>query len=226
MRHPALIAAAALLATATPAAAASVSPTFGTNYTFPDGSSGFELNVWTSDGSDTLTSDGLLLPAVLVAFNPQPDPPGTPPTSVSFTDPTRPVFSNGSTGPGYVFEMSFLNLMPGGCHASSISNPNSDGVSNFSCVGLVGSSEVTLDVALAFTGPGGVADSVAFNPQPDPPGDAFGFDMTFRGDPNVALSISVNGTPLDFGVPEPGTLGLFATALVGLTAWRRWRRRT
>lgn len=53
------------------------------NYVFPDGSGGFAL---TSRG-------GVVNPGVLVGFNPQPDPPGTPPTDISFSNSTNPVLS-------------------------------------------------------------------------------------------------------------------------------------
>jgi len=231
----ALLATAALFSMTTPAAAAGIGGGggLGTNYTFPDGSPGFGLNVSLPAGNNTLTSDGLLLPAVLVAFNPQPDPPGSPPTFLSLTNPTAPMFSNTSTGNGYTFVMSFLNLLPDGCDTTHVPAPNSDGKTSFSCTGSLGSeASVTVDVALTFEGPGGVADWVEFNPQPDPPGDVAGYDVTFQGalggntaaDPFVIMAVTVNGTAGDFNLPEPGTLSLFGTALIGLAAWRRRRR--
>jgi len=215
---------AALLGVATPAMAAGIGlPSgLGANYTFPDGSPGFELNVSLPAGNNTLTADGLLLPAVLVAFNPQPDPPGAQKTFLSLTNPTAPVFSNTMTG-GYAFEMSFLNLLPNGCNPTGIPAPDSDGRTGFSCAGTLGTeADVTVDVALTFSDPGGISDWASFNPQPDPPGDAAGYTLTF--DPSVTMAITVNGVPADFNVPEPGTLSLFSTALIGLAAWRRRRR--
>lgn len=224
----ALLAAAALFAVATPAVAAGIGSGLGANYTFPDGSPGFALNLSTSDGSNTLTSDGLLLPAVLVEFNPQPDPPGKPlPTFLSLTDPTKPTFTNTSTGP-YTFVMSFLNLLPGGCDPKTISAPNSDGVgAGLSCSGALGTDpDVAIDVTLTFEGPAGITSWGAFNPQPDPPGDVAGFDLTFPADASLIVQISADNIPLDFALPEPGTLSLFGTALIGLAAWRRRRRRS
>lgn len=227
-----LLAAATLFAVATPAVAGTTGG-LGANYMFPDGSPGFGLNVSLPAGDTDLTSDGLLLPAVLVAFNPQPDPPGSPETLLSLTDRTMPMFTNNSTGLAYTFEMSFLNLLPGGCDPTNIPAPNSDGKTSFSCTGTLGNeANVTVDVALTFEGPGGVVDWVAFNPQPDPPGDAGAYDVTFQGatgenagaDPFTIMAITVNGTPADFNLPEPGTLSLFGTALIGLAAWRRRRR--
>jgi PEP-CTERM motif len=226
----AILAAAALFAIATPAAAETTQVP-GTNYTFPDGSRGFELNVSLPAGDTTLTSDGLLLPAVLVGFNPQPDPPGTPPTFLSLVDPTAAMLSNNSTGLGYTFVLSFLNLLPGGCDPTTIAQPNSDGHTALSCTGTLGSeNNVTVDVALTFSGPGAVTTWSSFNPQPDPPGDVAGFEVSFQGalgenaDPSVTLGISINGTAGDLSVPEPGTLSLIGTALIGLAAWRRRRR--
>jgi hypothetical protein len=228
MRHRAIIAAAALFAAATPAGAASIGPTFGPNYTFPDGSPGFALNALLPAVQDTgLVGNNILNPEVLVGFNPQPDPPGTPPTFLSLTDPTAPVFTNLSPGVTYGFVISFINFTPPDPCDMTLPMPGADGKTGFSCSGLTGDVTNSLDAALTFTGPGGVVDWVAFNPQPDPPGDVAAYDVTFKGDASVTVSISVDGTPLDFDlVPEPGTLSLFSTALIGLAAWRRRRRST
>jgi hypothetical protein len=226
-----LLAAAALFVVATPAAAAGIGGGgLGANYMFPDGSLGFGLNVSLPAGDTDLTSDGLLLPAVLVAFNPQPDPPVADKTSLSLSDPTQPMFSNLMTG-AYAFEMSFLNLLPNGCDPTNIPAPDAGGHTGFSCTGTLGDeANVTVAVALTFSGP--VSDWVAFNPQPDPPGDVGAYTMTFQGalgenggaDPFTIMAITVNGTSGDFNLPEPGTLSLFGTALIGLAAWRRRRR--
>lgn len=225
MRRPAIVATMALFAAVTPAAAQLAPSGIGSNYTFPDGSAGFDLGVSLPAGNTTLTSDGLLLPAVLVEFNPQPDPPGTPPTFLSLTDPTKAMFTNTSTGP-YAFVMSFLNLLPDGCD-TTIPVPNSDGNTSFSCTGTLGDeADVTVDVLLTVAGPLDRTSWSSFNPQPDPPGAVTGDTMTFQADPSVTVSINVDDTPLDFSVPEPGTLSLFGTALVGLAAWRRRQRRS
>jgi hypothetical protein len=225
MRHPAIVAAAALFAAATPASAAVVTPTIGSNYTFPDGSPGFALNAFLpAVQNSNPAANGFLSPEVLVGFNPQPDPPGTPPTFLSLTDPTAPLFTNLSPGVSYAFIISFINFVPPDPCDMTLPTPNSDGRTGFSCSGVIGTVANSLDAALTFTGPGGVVDWVSFNPQPDPPGDVVAYDVTFAGDASVAVSISVNGTPLDFDlVPEPGTMSLFGTALIGLAAWRRRR---
>jgi len=221
MRHLAVVAAVALFAAATPASAVVFTPTIGSNYTFPDGSPGFALNAFLPG----VVVNSFLSPEVLVGFNPQPDPPGTPPTFLSLTDPTAPLFTNLSPGVSYAFVISFINFSPPDPCDMTLPTPTSDGKTGFSCSGGTGTVANSLDAALTFTGPGGVVDWVSFNPQPDPPGDVAAYDVTFAGDASVAVSISVDGTPLDFDlVPEPGTMSLFGTALIGLAAWRRRQR--
>ncbi len=227
MRHPAIIAAAALFAAATPAGAAGIGPTFGPNYTFPDGSPGFALNALLPAVQDTgFVGNNILNPEVLVGFNPQPDPPGTPPTFLSLTDPTAPIFTSLSPGVTYGFVISFINFTPPDPCDMTLPMPGADGKTGFSCSGLTGDVTNSLDAALTFTGPGGVVDWVAFNPQPDPPGDVAAYDGNVPGrcecDPCRSASTAA---PLDFAlVPEPNALSLFGTALIGLAAWRHRRR--
>jgi hypothetical protein len=230
MWRPAIVAVIALFAAVMPAAAADIA----SNYTFPDGSPGFALNaLLPAAPGATLEVNAILNPEVLVGFNPQPDPPGTPPTFLSLVDPTSPVFANLSPGLAYSFVISFINFFPPDPCEMTFPAPDAHGNTGFSCSGLTGGSPETFDVALNFDGPGGVADWVAFNPQPDPPGEPVGEMLSFAGlsittteDPTVTLSISLNGTPLDFSaIPEPGTLSLFGTALVGFVSWRRRQRR-
>jgi hypothetical protein len=62
-------------------------------------------------------------------------------------------------------------------------------------------------VGLTFSGPCGVADWAAFNPQPDPPGVWFADAVTFggAGDPMTSLTMLEDGARLSFSTPEPAT---------------------
>ena len=207
----------------TPAAAAGTGFGIGSNYNFPDGLAGFDLQATNTQNTD-LAADGILNPEILVGFNPQPDPPGAPQTFLSLTDPVDPAFTNVASGK-YDFVISFLNLLPAGCDPTRFGAPAA-GLTGLNCSGAVGGADVTVDVALTFEGPLEALSWGAFNPQPDPPGDVAGFQMTFNADPGVVVEISVDGQTLHFTVvPEPGTLSLFGTALAGLAAWRRRHRR-
>src|SRR5437016_5127286 len=84
-----------------PAMAGSIS-----NYTFPDGSLGFDLIGVPAVQSGSPFVD----PRVLVEFNPQPDPPAGLRTTLSLDDPTMPAFGSPSPGTKFDFRFSFLNL--------------------------------------------------------------------------------------------------------------------
>ena len=84
IRHPALVVA-TLIAAAVPVAWAAIFPfCFSSNYTFPDGGAGLALQ-----GFLPAAQNNTYNPGVLVGFNPQPDPPGTPRTFLSLTGPVR-----------------------------------------------------------------------------------------------------------------------------------------
>ena len=72
---------------------------------------------------------------------------------------------------------------------------------------------------MAFSGVGGIVDWVSFNPQPDPPGDVFSYEITFAGDATLALGVTENGNPLTFSAaPEPGTWVMMALGFASLGA--------
>lgn len=215
------ILAAAMLAAATVPAGASTAPGIPFNYTFPDGIKGFALQ-----GTLPSTSGGPVInPIVLVGFNPQPDPPGTPPTLLFLGDRTSPLLNSGAPESSYKFIMSFLNFEPPDPCLTGISMPNADGVTSAHCSADFGDGSVDIAATLQFSGPGGVVSWVSFNPQPDPPGDTGAYEVGFRAlDASVRLTVTVNGVPLSFTpAPEPGTLGLFGAGLIALGV-RRWRR--
>jgi len=207
------------------------------NYLFPDNSIGFALK----------SQGGVVNPGVLVGFNPQPDPPGTPIPFIALDDATFPVITQYPPGPcapsacgSFQFQMSFLGVgtpgltdppdpeFIGATPATADALPMDIDRTAFSFI----ADGHTFDVTLYVLGPGNVQDWVAFNPQPDPPGDgwAVSFDFgPFTGDPQVGFSVNEDNNPLSFQLttPLPAALPLFAGGLgvLGALAARRKRQR-
>jgi len=179
-----------------------------------------ELHVFATSGP------GPVDPAVLVGFNPQPEPPGNV-NAVSLRNPVDPSITLPGRG-------SFTVLF--GMHGPTPGDPYSIAPGIFTDHG-----DGTADYQFAVTGDGSVFQAsfdisgygggwVGFNPQPDPPGD-FGLGsvgFVFDGDPMLTWHIDAplpggnEFAPLRFReVPEPAGLGLL---LLGAGAVMRLRR--
>jgi hypothetical protein len=173
-----------------------------------------------------------LNPGVLVGFNPQPDPPGTPLPYLDLSSLTHPIITSecddsipGACDGSFRFELALTGLNGyDGLLLPAVRSPNADGLTQL---------EFTADgsvfvLSMVFSGPGGVISWGSFNPQPDPPGDIIiPYDIKFGGDASVALQLTEDGKLLSFGVvPEPSTWALMALgfAALGVLAYRRGAR--
>ena len=213
---------AGLAALSAPGVAGAANPYFAPNYVFPDGITGFHLS----------TQGGNLNPGVLVGFNPQPDPPGTPLPYLDLSLATHPIITSECDGsiPGacdgsFRFELALTGLSGYEGHLlPAVQMPSADGLTllDFTADGSV------FVLSMVFSGPGGVSSWASFNPQPDPPGDIIiPYDIIFGGDASVALQLTENGARLSFGVvPEPSTWALMALgfATLGVLGYRRANR--
>ncbi len=189
------------------------------------------------------TTGGAVNPGIYVGFNPQPDPPGTPPTTISFDIATSPLLTyippgpcepgSCSAGDNFGFVMSFTGI------GNPTLNPPPDPEIVLDEVNtLFQASRTSFDfnvgdhvfsVTIELFGPSAVENWSSFNPQPDPPGDGFGYQFNFAaaGDPGVTFNITEDGHQLSFqsATPIPAALPLFGTGLgvLGLLARRRKR---
>jgi hypothetical protein len=161
------------------------------------------------------TNGGVLNPGVIVGFNPQPDPPGFP--TLNLTNPKEPILVQPAGPTTFDFVMSFSSLP--GLLLPAVQKPSADGATDFAFE----YGAHTFDVALNFSGPGGVVDWVSFVPQPDPPGVWFAKAVTFAGvgDPTMSFSMSEDGTSLRFvAAPELSTWALIGLGFAALGALR------
>ena len=180
------------------------------------------------------TASGFVNPAVLVGFNPQPEPPGDR-SRVDLGNPIQPTITLEGAG---LFTIVFGMHSPGGGGGAgrpySFLLPDGDPVVRgdhafyqFHAFGDGSVFQISFDIG-GFTG-----GWAGFNPQPEPPGDfgqsfvAFGF----IGDPSLAVTIEegtidngafVRDSFLTFReVPEPaGALPLIAFGLFALGCLR------
>ncbi len=198
-------------ASAVQAADGSVRP----NYTFPSGIPGFAL----------ASHGGVINPGVLVGFNPQPEPPGKGLTVLDLSNPFAPTFFNPTGAPGYSLIFAITGL--GDAMIPLPDAPNSDGRTGFRQ--LIGGH--VLDVEMIFgPGPSDPASWVAFNPQPDPPGDWFGAKFLFGGqqDPIYTYQFKLDDKVLSFtlaSVPEPAGWALMIAGFGLMGAMLRASRR-
>lgn len=168
-------------------------------------------------------SGQLLLPAVLVGFDPQPEPPGSV-LEFDLADPTRPLFHVSSNGPD--FSILFGLLLPA-VHTQftgfDMGVPNVDGFYSFG--GMLGTEDLTIEFLLQTSSPLDRTSWRGFNPQPEPPGfpGAVQFDFSMNGprgaefSATLALRVRNGDELLRFAVPAPAGVAMLApTALWGL----------
>jgi hypothetical protein len=189
-----------------------VFPSSPGRYIFPDGSLGYQL----------ASQGGVINPGVLVGFNPQPDPPGAPPTFLDLSNPLHPELVNASVDGAFRVEFALEGVGDGSLPTPAA--PNSGGRTGLQLV--VGNT--IFDITFS-TGPGPVdpASWGGFNPQPIPPGDVLGIDYQFavQGDPDFSFGITENGVPLSFmPAPEPATWAMLLVGFGGLGAVMRRAR--
>jgi hypothetical protein len=146
--------------------------------------------------------------------------------------------NNPDADPGYSFVFSFQGVgsptiePPDPCVTDAITGQCN---ASFEFRGTTGEVAHFFLVTLSLSGPVDSASWGAFNPQPDPPGDVLGLQFSFGlgnpppgdfsgPDPMMTFSITEDGNLLSFAaVPEPTSLALFGSGLIGLALFRRRR---
>lgn len=174
---------------------------------------------------------GIIHPAMLVAFNPQPEPPGSVST-LDMSNPARPVLHTSSAGPSFGILIGLLLPAVQG-QFTGLDNASPDQNGFFSLGWVYGDGSVfQVRMHLSTSHPINQSSWVAFNPQPEPPGYegalAFNFDLlaAARGthEYNATLSVEVFSNDLAIEWVIPGPAGASLLALSGLIGSTRRRR--
>lgn len=208
------------------------------NYDNVDWSGSFTLN-----GSGS----GVVNPIVMVGFNPQPEPPGvfdTELVSLDLANPMMPTISVPTLGIqrfGILFSTFIVddNNIPVPLQINASGVPDINGHFGFNVMGLAGGSffDVFFDISMDSGGVFDPASWVGFNPQPEPPGfpigsASIGFDFRFTNllaaEANLSMSIvDANGNAMSLTnvVPEPSSILLLGSGLIGLAGVLMKRRR-
>lgn len=193
------------------------------------------------------TTGGTVNPALLVAFNPQPEPPAwTGETTSALVGGRLPTvleqkvtnISNPEEG-----LQNFQFLFAVASDAGSVlpiipPDPINEFRIGFSIIDgrSLGDFTAVVDVQSSSGGVMAPGSELMFNPQPEPP--AFGFEnwatygldfgMTSLSDVTLTVRIEDSaGNPLNLAaIPEPATQGMFLVALLRLSFFRRKRRQS